>query len=266
MNMIELKRQIAVHKKVFEKKERNSHQPAGEKKMSAKPCVPYREISNQSGHYQSSTCTVMCIDGGRRMLVANIGDSGLILMRRGLHGNLIVVSRTTEQQHSFNCPFQLSNYPSAETIERMPNQTDGLKRLAQLLKAHKNNSNSDPPEGAEVYSFDIQEGDLVIMGTDGVLDNLFDWEICNLCSFFLSPSEAKRLCEHSTQVSFSPPADVATTVCQAATERSFSNTSVCPFAVHSRQNGQKWRGGKTDDITCVALWIECDETLNFFNT
>ena len=55
------------------------------------------------------------------------------------------------QQHSFNCPYQA-----------------GSPRL---------HPNSNTANDAEVYELDLQEGDLVVMATDGVFDNLWDRDL-----------------------------------------------------------------------------------------
>ena len=35
----------------------------------------------------------------------------------------------------------------------------------------------DMPEYADEYTYDLQEGDIIVSATDGVFDNLFSYEI-----------------------------------------------------------------------------------------
>jgi protein phosphatase PTC7 len=83
----------------------------------------------------------------RTLYSANIGDSGFRVIRGGQ-----VVHRSQEQQHYFNTPFQLSIAPST---------------LQGLVL-------SDSPSSAVTSSFTVEEGDVVLVGTDGLFDNLND--------------------------------------------------------------------------------------------
>ncbi|KAJ2663788.1 hypothetical protein IW148_002346 [Coemansia sp. RSA 1199] len=90
----------------------------------------------------SSTACVVVLRGDE-LRVANLGDCGLTVVRQG-----DMVYRTEEQQHSFNFPYQLGT------------------------EAH-----SDTPSDAQVFRLKIQKGDVIIVGSDGVFDNLFDEDI-----------------------------------------------------------------------------------------
>ena len=52
------------------------------------------------------------------------------------------------QQHAFNMPYQLAS--------------------ARLLPE------ADAPEDADVYELDVEPGDVVVLGTDGLFDNMWD--------------------------------------------------------------------------------------------
>lgn len=58
-----------------------------------------------------------------------------------------IIFRSEEQQHSFNFPFQLGT------------------------------RSRDTADDAQTYTMKLHESDIVIMGTDGIWDNLFDEEI-----------------------------------------------------------------------------------------
>ena len=78
---------------------------------------------------------------------ANIGDSGLLVVRDGR-----VVHRSSEQQHYFNTPYQLSLPPTDM-------ESDVL---------------ADLPEAADRYEFNVEDGDVIILATDGIFDNVPD--------------------------------------------------------------------------------------------
>lgn len=58
--------------------------------------------------------------------------------------------RSEEQQHYFNTPFQLSVPPPG----------------------HGGNVLSDSPESADTLSFPVKDGDVILVATDGVFDNV----------------------------------------------------------------------------------------------
>ncbi|KAJ1993298.1 hypothetical protein H4R33_000707 [Dimargaris cristalligena] len=88
----------------------------------------------------STACLAILRDDELR--VANLGDCGLAVVRRGEF-----VFRTEEQQHSFNFPYQIGT------------------------------GCADRPEDAQVFAFKVQRGDIILVGSDGLFDNLFDEDI-----------------------------------------------------------------------------------------
>ncbi|KAJ2488385.1 hypothetical protein IWW37_004848 [Coemansia sp. RSA 2050] len=114
----------------------------------------------------SSTACVVILRGDE-LRVANLGDCGLTVVRQG-----DMVYRTEEQQHSFNYPYQLGT------------------------EAH-----SDRPSDAQVFRLKIQKGDVIIVGSDGVFDNLFDEDILEEVNQHLPPamrSEGQPELKYST--------------------------------------------------------------------
>lgn len=93
----------------------------------------------------STACVLILNRENSTVYTANIGDSGFIVVRKGA-----IVHRSEEQQHYFNTPFQLSLPPPG----------------------HGDNVLSDSPESADTYSFPVEEGDVVLVATDGVFDNV----------------------------------------------------------------------------------------------
>ena len=86
---------------------------------------------------------------GTSLTCANVGDSGFRVVRDGA-----VAYGSTAGQHYFNCPYQLQ-----------------YRDLA---------GECDAAEDADVFSFDVREGDIVVAGSDGLFDNVFDEEIASV--------------------------------------------------------------------------------------
>lgn len=89
----------------------------------------------------SSTC-ILAILEHNLLDVCNLGDSGLRLLRNGK-----IIFKTEPQDHSFNRPFQLSCMDY---------------------------SNGDQALDAVDYELSVEDGDVVIMGSDGIFDNMWD--------------------------------------------------------------------------------------------
>mmetsp|Transcript_52518 Transcript_52518/g.151354 ORF Transcript_52518/g.151354 Transcript_52518/m.151354 type:complete len:340 (+) Transcript_52518:2-1021(+) len=164
----------------------------------------------------SSTACVLTLDRRSGMLkVANLGDSSALLIRSA---DLAVDLESEAQWHEFNLPYQLEG-PENGFV----------------------NPHADQPDMADEYSAKVREGDLVILATDGVLDNLFRDEVLDL-------------------VREAPSADVgdiADTLVRRSWERSRSLQDT-PFGIAARRAGHKHVGGKEDDITVVVGRVERD--------
>ncbi|PRQ20264.1 putative protein-serine/threonine phosphatase [Rosa chinensis] len=91
----------------------------------------------------SSTVLVAYFDG-QALHVANIGNSGFIIIRNGA-----VFKRSSPMIHGFNFPLQ--------TVRGV-----------------------DPSELIERYSIDLDEGDVIVTATDGLFDNLYEQEITSI--------------------------------------------------------------------------------------
>lgn len=218
----------------------------------------------QAKSFGSSTALVVALDAaGRELGVANLGDSGMRQIRSVRHHDRAchVQGRTTEQQHSFNCPYQLALLPSAADFPRLRKERKfALVRAVQNAPA----SQQDTPSNADLYSLPVQEGDLILLGTDGVFDNLHDWEVCLLAECAASPFEASQAldpdtgelvgrplsCDGSTD-----PSDLAEAIAKAAFARSIDPTARTPFGANAKEAGLHCLGGKMDDISVVAAWV-----------
>ena len=158
----------------------------------------------------SSTFVIVTIDPKKALLRTSLlGDSSYMILRIGENDNYESVFRSEEQQHSFNFPFQCG-------------------------------TNGDPISSAVENSHSIQVNDLVIVGTDGVFDNLFDSDIIQVVN---------RLANSSLEV-------ISEAIGDLAYEKSLDKSWLSPFAVGARKGGYEFVGGKSDDITLVVGMVK----------
>ena len=96
--------------------------------------------------------TMVCVEvDGSKLKAANLGDSGFRVVRGGE-----VVFASAAQEHYFNCPYQLGYEPLSE--------------------------DTDTGADAESYEFAVKPGDLVVAGSDGLFDNVFDEDIARIAT------------------------------------------------------------------------------------
>jgi len=106
--------------------------------------------------------------------VLSIGDCELMVLRRtqGPQSQLELVFNTEMQRIDQNCqtPLQL-----ARVDDRIDEEYDEQIAMAVIHK------------GSAVHCVSAYEGDILIMGSDGVFDNLFQDEIVQICNNFIKP-------------------------------------------------------------------------------
>ncbi|XP_076344823.1 protein phosphatase PTC7 homolog isoform X2 [Tachypleus tridentatus] len=163
----------------------------------------------------STACVIILNRTDHTVYTANIGDSGFLVVRQGR-----IIHRSEEQTHYFNTPFQLSLPPPSVT--------------GQVL--------SDSPESADTSSFRVEEGDLILVATDGLFDNLPE----NMILRELSKLRDQEI-ENVQQV--------VNSLALQARQLAFDATYLSPFALRARENGIDAVGGKPDDITILLASV-----------
>ncbi|KAM0872233.1 hypothetical protein ACQ4PT_038864 [Festuca glaucescens] len=137
---------------------------------------------------------------------AYVGDSAFAVFRGGR-----LLLRALPQQHYFNCPFQLSAV------------------------------GGDRVKDAAVGEFPVEEGDVVVAGTDGLFDNVFD-------------AKLEGIVQMCTALSLTP-GKMAQAIGRLAYDMARSSRE-SPFSAASReQQGTNFTGGKMDDITVIVAFI-----------
>ncbi|KAL6200419.1 hypothetical protein ACLB2K_030200 [Fragaria x ananassa] len=159
----------------------------------------------------SATVIVAMLERNGILKIANVGDCGLRVIREGK-----VYFSTSPQEHYFNCPFQLSSQAFGQTYR-----------------------------DAVLSTVELMEGDTIVMGSDGLFDNVFDHEIV------------------STLTGYRDVAEAAKTLANLASNHSLDSNFDSPYIIEARASGfqapfwkkilgMKLTGGKPDDITVVV--------------
>ena len=161
----------------------------------------------------SATICIGKLDSNGVFRVANIGDSGFMIIRQGE-----ILIQSTEHQHSFNFPYQLGIGIGGEP------------------------HGEDRPEDAEEYVVNLQTGDFIIMGTDGLFDNLWPQDIVDYIN-----EERPH------------PKSLAQGLAEMAYEESQRKDNSVPFfhrAKMSKQPFGDYQGGKEDDISVIVSYVD----------
>lgn len=214
---------------------------------------------NKTTTWGAATCLFGCLnDSGTKIGFANIGDSRALILRRGQFstGPLTIIGHTEPEQHGWNLPVQLARLPDRSRVRSM-REDARLKELVNTLDACRATGQdiNDPAESAILYDFNIQEGDLILLASDGLWDNIFDDEVAALCGVSLSPYESEVIT--GTPFMSTAPRDIAKGLCLAAYWRTLQHHIETPFAQSVREAGGMGfdLGGKPDDITAVVAWV-----------
>ena len=154
----------------------------------------------------STTALVVALDEELTLQICNVGDSALMVVRDGK-----VLLRTAEQQHGFNFPFQLG-------------------------------SRGDHVSSAQLLSLPALPGDVLVLGTDGLWDNLYDDEVLAVLAQSSGDlaAAAQELVRRASLVGHDPSA--------------FS-----PFAKHS---AGRFMGGKLDDVTVIVAVVQLGHVIS----
>ena len=213
----------------------------------------------------SSTACVGVFDAVHHQLhFSNIGDSGIIVLRHidsdvasALQRNrttpraerksdLRIAFVSQQQLKSFNHPFQMG-----WTGEEIADKNSSFKQASDSCTS----------------SVHILRGDIIIMATDGLFDNVdiddiasvaLKWEMDNQFIDNGGIDSRRRRWESGesmTDISAQTIPKLAELLCKKARENSLDNTVDSPFALLAKENDIMWSGGMPDDCTVVAMHV-----------
>eukprot|EP00879_Flechtneria_rotunda_P014057 GHRR01014685.1.p1 GENE.GHRR01014685.1~~GHRR01014685.1.p1 ORF type:complete len:387 (+),score=182.21 GHRR01014685.1:590-1750(+) len=155
----------------------------------------------------SSTACVIVLNG-KMLSASNLGDSGFVLVRNGQPK-----FQCPQQQHNFNFPFQLG---SADSM-------------------------SDQPQAAMRFDLELEPGDIIVTGSDGLWDNIFAEEAATIAT------KCREKGETATTA--------AQVLCRYARMRASDAKYHSPFSYAAIQAGYVYLGGKMDDITVLVSFV-----------
>lgn len=155
----------------------------------------------------STFLTIYFDTGANKLYSVALGDTLFSVLRfdKEKH-SYFIAHKSKEQYHSFNTPFQCGYQ-------------------------------ADPPHEANIFSMDIEVGDVIIAGTDGLFDNVSDNDLISMTN---EENEADKL---------------SSLIANKAKGNSQDQNYISPFAIKARENGKFYIGGKPDDITFVVVMI-----------
>jgi len=133
----------------------------------------------------------------------NLGDSTLLVIRDGS-----IVEKTKEIVHYFDCPYQLAE------------------------------DSPDKPEYGTKLKVKLMAGDIVVMGSDGIFDNLSDQNVCEI-------------------VISTTPENIVQSIINESRKKSLDKTIKTPYSLQAKRNGYEGYedgiGGKVDDISGIVV-------------
>ncbi|XP_030447843.1 probable protein phosphatase 2C 55 [Syzygium oleosum] len=170
---------------------------------------PFRVLekaySSTKAKGSSTACIIALTEQGLHAI--NLGDSGFMVVRDGC-----TIFRSPVQQHDFNLTYQLEC-----------------------------GNSGDLPSSGQVFTIPVAPGDVVIAGTDGLFDNLYNNEIT-------------AVVVHATRAGLGPQV-TAQKIAALARQRAQDRDRQTPFSTAAQDAGFRYYGGKLDDITVVVSYI-----------
>jgi len=151
----------------------------------------------------ATTAIVASITDDGYLQALNLGDSMCCVIRDNE-----VIARSENIVHFFNCPYQLCEY------------------------------GEDRPVHGTKLDVPILSGDMIVMGSDGLFDNISE----------------KTICKAIRDLKYESSEFISEYLAYMAQEISFDEEAVTPNALEWRKNGiPNCVGGKLDDISCIVI-------------
>ncbi|KAF9665848.1 hypothetical protein SADUNF_Sadunf16G0166600 [Salix dunnii] len=153
----------------------------GDEEVSYDPQILIRKAHAATSAVGSATVIVAMLEANGKLKIANVGDCGLRVIR----GDQVIFS-TSPQEHYFDCPYQLSSEMAGQTY--LDAVVCGLYSIISFLSSE-----------LVVYHIlekvsrvEVMEGDTIVMGSDGLFDNVFDHEIVSIVAGHSDVTEAAK--------------------------------------------------------------------------
>jgi protein phosphatase PTC7 len=178
----------------------------------------------------SSTACILSVDKVSGIIKSsNLGDSGYLIIR-----NHTPLYRSRENTHYFNAPYQLSIVPP---------------------ELDRGNNIKNTPADADQDSYQLEHGDFVVLGTDGLFDNLFNEEIISTIDLAPPPNLDVANCTDNSVIRMKIQ-NMASELVKKSKQVANDKTKMTPFSKAAQEHGYRYSGGKIDDITVVVLYVD----------
>jgi len=163
------------------------------------------------GMMGSTTACVLTINTTNGLLhAANLGDSGFLVYGPGNGTDLELKFRTNQLEHEFGRPYQIGHHEYANR-----------------------------PEDSDLVSFHVSKGDVIVMGTDGLLDNVSEVEIGQVLMQQLGKGASTSTLTQA--------------LVKAAFDASMDKRRMTPYSKGASDFfDMVYSGGKQDDITVLV--------------
>ncbi|KAJ6367041.1 hypothetical protein OIU77_003427 [Salix suchowensis] len=161
--------------------------------------------ANMKARGSSTACIIALKSEGLHAI--NLGDSGFMVVRDGC-----TIFESPVQQHGFNFTYQLES-----------------------------GNGGDLPSSGQVFTIPVAPGDVIIAGTDGLFDNLYN-------------NEVTAVVVHAIRTGLGPEA-TAQKIAALARQRALDTNRQTPFSTAAQDAGYRYYGGKLDDITVVVSYV-----------
>ncbi|KAG7665568.1 PTC7 [[Candida] subhashii] len=170
-----------------------------------------------------TTACLGILSPDKKLKVANLGDSWC-----GVFRDYKLINETKFQTHNFNTPYQLAKIP---------------RHIVKQAEMEGRRYIIDTPALADEYTWDLQKDDIIMFATDGVTDNVIAQDV----EIFL-----KDHIEGQNQKLDVVAKEFVNEVVKVSKDPTFPSA----FAQElSKLTGQKYLGGKEDDITIVLIKV-----------
>jgi protein phosphatase PTC7 len=213
----------------------------------------------------SSTACIALFDSLRHQLhFSNLGDCGIIVLRHidsDVAGSLKRdktprAERTSDLRVAFVSQQQLKSF----------NHPYQLGWTGEVLKEGESSSFKMPNESC-TSSIHLRRGDIIIMATDGLFDNVEIDDICSMAleweqnhGFMRGGDIAARERRWSmgnslAHISYDTVQELAEALCTRARENSLLKHVDSPFAILAKENDIMWSGGMPDDCAVHVVHV-----------
>lgn len=182
--------------------------------------VRKKRIENIRNGGRATACLISINKDSADLKFANLGDSGFIILSPDSNGTYKVNFKSEYQLNGYNNPLRFS-----------------------MMIDHYMDSDYFYI-GVNTRDITVKRKEVILLMTDGVFDNLFDYELEKIVTVFMMWSE-----DSATQL--------AENVAFAARKRSHEDWERIPMDVEAEKYGiERFEGGKPDDITVISAIID----------